>query len=307
MALEKWLSNVAKTGDYNDLENKPEVNSDLNVSSDTIMASAKSVKIVNDKVEEIKNNVDGGKDNIANAITSKGIEASKDETFESLSEKIKNIKTGVDTTDANAVSGDIISGKTAYVNDIKVTGSLVNQPSIVDAISVGQDGTNKFFRIPQGAYVNNASENYPEIKCNATSIDENIKPENIIKGKTICGVEGTGVTKIYDNYFFYSSPVITLPENRYNLTEIDIPFEPTLIMGDSRSESNTIITEEKFGEGIFYIENRHDKHSFKISESKEGRTHIKEIVYSDGKLKITSSGSYGGSNYSYVFAVLCYM
>jgi len=68
-----------------------------------------------------------------------------------LNRSIFGIQSGIDTSDADAVAGDIILNKTAYVKGLKVTGNIVDQaesgtvltPSTVDqAIPAGRyDGT----------------------------------------------------------------------------------------------------------------------------------------------------------------------
>lgn len=151
-------------------------------------------------INEVFTNASNGKTAIANAITGKGVGASGSETFDSLSSKIGQI-----ANDTTAAASDVLTGKSVYIQGKKATGTMANRSASTNAISVGSNGTNKYFRIPQGAYLTNTSTGYPEIVVSATQIDSNIVSGNIKSGVSICGVTGTapksafGVLKVTYN------------------------------------------------------------------------------------------------------------
>ena len=84
------------------------------------------------------------------------------------------------TTDANAVAGEILSGKTAYVNKNKITGSMTNNGSNNVTVT-STSGTS----IPAGYY--NGSG---KAVIDSTSVS-NLVATNIRDGVTILGVLGT--------------------------------------------------------------------------------------------------------------------
>lgn len=84
------------------------------------------------------------------------------------------------TTDANASASEILSGKTAYVNKVKVTGSMTNNGSNNVTVS-STAGTS----IPAGYY-----DGSGKAVIDSTSAT-NLVASNIRDGVTILGVEGT--------------------------------------------------------------------------------------------------------------------
>lgn len=83
---------------------------------------------------------------------------------------------GVDTSDANATSLDLLENKTAYVNGIKITGGI---PSVPAAIYTPTSTT----QIIQGGQYLAGSQ--------TIAGDENLISENIAHGVSIFGIEGT--------------------------------------------------------------------------------------------------------------------
>ena len=138
-------------------------------------------------------------------------------------------------TSANATTGDILSGKTAWVNGSKITGTMANQGAITPGKSIVQFGDEVYCRMPQGAYLTNTTSGYPEISYSqgdvATALG--LTANKLVAGNTIGGIAGTATIQSLGGKQYYETTLtdaVYISSDKQSLcVNISLPFTPSAL------------------------------------------------------------------------------
>lgn len=122
-----------------------------------------------------------------------------------------------DTSDANATASEILNSKTAYVNGLKITGTMPNRGAVTGII----DEVDEVYHIPSGYHDGSGT-----VAIDSTE-QAKIIASNIKDGVEILGVLGTytgeGVTAQTKNVTPYTTPQSILPDVGYDyLAQVNV-------------------------------------------------------------------------------------
>ena len=146
--------------------------------------------------------------NYSDVATTIGLTPDKIKRGETILNVAGNVQEGIDTSDANAVETDILSGKTAYVDGNKITGTITSKEaqtyipsSSEQVINAGQylSGAQTISAVPTEEKTITPSASAQEIMPTenkflskvTVSGDANLTAENVKSGVTIFGIEGS--------------------------------------------------------------------------------------------------------------------
>ena len=133
--------------------------------------------------------------NIADAIREKSRKVA-DLSVNDMANEILDIPVGLDTRDATARPGDILTGETAYVNNVKLIGTMPIIEQEVSNISVSSKGVITATSISEAGY--NPGATVSGTKQLSTQAARTVTPSTITQTVCASGMYTTGAIKVAD-------------------------------------------------------------------------------------------------------------
>ena len=127
---------------------------------------------------------------------------------------VNGINVGVDTSDANAAAGDLLSGKTAYAGGVKLTGTIPSQGA--QTITPGTSDQT----IAAGKYLSGAQ---------TVLGDPNLLPENIAQGVSLFGVAGALASGAIKG----ATGTVSIAQWSRSVTVSGLDFDPKVVYLDN--------------------------------------------------------------------------